>query len=44
MENRIKHINIVHVGYFKSIGIRADFITVRFKKGIKIFVGPLQHF
>lgn len=45
MENKIKHRNIVHLGYFKSIGIRAGFMTVSDKKnGIKIFVGPLQHF
>ena len=44
MENRIKHINIVHLGCFKSIGIRAGFMTMSDKNGIKIFIGPLQPF
>ena len=44
MGNGIKHLNIVHLGCFKPSGIRAGFMTVSDKNGIKIFVSPLQHF
>ena len=38
MENKIKHRNIVHLGYFKSIGIRAGFMTVSDKKMVSKYL------